>query len=91
MGSGGSLTVILRNMQGANINITNVTATYQGMDRYNNTYVVVNPNEQTTFNITGFNGQTSGAPYSVDVEISYTNVDTGLTFKSTGTVSGTVS
>ncbi len=91
LNTNGDLIIILRNMQGASINVTNVTATYQNTLAYNDTYVVLNPNQETTFNISSVGSQTSGSPYSVSTEIYYTNLDTGLTFKTTGTVSGTVS
>ena len=87
----GYITIKMRNMQGANINITNVSATYQANTHFNDNYVVMNANEETTFIISGFGSQTSGSPYSVDVKVTYTNLDTQLDFKSSGTVSGTVS
>ena len=88
----GYITIKMRNMQGANINITNVSATYQANTHFNDNYVVMNANEETTFIISGFGSQTSGSPYSVDVKVTYTNLDTQLSdFKSSGTISGTVS
>ena len=94
------VTIVLRNMGGSNINITDITATFAGtttsavspsLPLGNGT---LTPDEQKTYTLSGgtFAGPSSGASYSVSVEITYDNLDSTLTgFKSTGTITGTAS
>jgi hypothetical protein len=80
-------------MAGANINITSVQATYAGSSQTNSTYSgTITPGSEYTYLVTGLSSTAAGSSYSVDVTISYTNLDTGLTgFRSSGTVTGIVS
>lgn len=90
--SNGQLTLQLRNMAGSNIEITNVTATYAGRERYNDTTYQLSAGDTYTITISGFPLANQGTPYSITVEITYTNLDTGLSgFRSSGTLTGTVS
>jgi hypothetical protein len=90
--SGGQLTIQLKNMAGANINITSVQATYAGSSQTNSTYSgTIGPGSAYTYIVTGLSTAAAGSSYSVDVTISYTNLDTTLSFQSTGKVTGTVS
>ncbi len=90
--NGGQLTVQLKNLAGSNVNITSVQATYAGQAVTNatasNTFA---PGDTYTVIVNGLSTSSSGSAYSIPVTISYTNVDTGLTFTSSGTVTGTVS
>jgi hypothetical protein len=92
VGSSGQLTLQVKNMAGSNIDITNVTATYAGALRYTlaatGTFA---PGTSKTITITGFSTASSGAAYSIPVTLTYTNLDTSLTFTSAGTMTGTVS
>ena len=91
--TGGVLTLQLKNMAGANINITNIQATYAGTSGTNTTASnPIGPGSAYTEKVT-IAGVTpaTGASYSVDVVVSYTNLDTGLAFTSSGKVTGTVS
>jgi hypothetical protein len=91
--SGGVLTLQLKNMAGANINITNVQATYAGTSGINTTASnAIGPGSAYTeiITIAGVTPAT-GSSYSVDVVVSYANLDTGLSFTSSGKVTGTVS
>jgi hypothetical protein len=87
-----NLTLQLQNMVGSNINITNVTATYAGTVKYNavasNT---IAPGSAYTATVTGLPAVAPGSSYSADVVITYTNLNTGLVFSSSGKVTGTVS
>ncbi|MBI4173702.1 MAG: hypothetical protein HY519_03195 [Candidatus Aenigmarchaeota archaeon] len=94
LSSGGQLTVLLRNAVGSRITVTAMSATISG------TTASLTPapanmtvNNQTTFR-TGaadFSSRTAGSAYSGTVTVTYTNTDTGLTFTSTGSLSGAVS
>jgi hypothetical protein len=91
--SGGVLTLQLKNMAGANINITSIQATYAGTVGTNATASnAIGPGSAYTEIVTvaGVTPAT-GSSYSVDVVVSYTNLDTGLAFTSSGKVTGTVS
>jgi hypothetical protein len=95
-----TVTVVLKNMAGANINITNIEATYAGTttgsvspDLTANGGALA-PNGQATFFLDGgdYAGPDSGASYSVTIEVTYDNLASGLTgFPSTGTITGTAS
>lgn len=95
--SNGDFTMILKNQAGARINITDFQATY-GLTTRNSTAAgsgnatVLAPNAQSTMIVTALGTPSSGTSYSVKVDITYDNLDTGLTaFKSSGTATGTVS
>ena len=90
--NGGQLTVQLKNLAGSNVNITSVQATYAGQAVANSTASnTFAPGDTYTIIVSGLSTASSGSAYSIPVTISYTNVDTGLTFTSSGTVTGTVS
>ncbi len=90
--SGGQLTLQLKNMAGANINITQVQATYAGTPATNsNASNTIGPGSAKTYIITGLPTAAAGSSYSIDVVISYMNLDTNLAFTSAGKVTGTVS
>ena len=94
LNSSGTLTLIVKNMAGSNIDITSVTADYAGSTQSNSTVVggTFAPGSSKTIVIEGFTSPTAGSSYSVPVTITYTNLDTGLPgFSSSGTVTGTVS
>jgi hypothetical protein len=92
--SGGVLTLQLKNMAGANINITNVQATYAGTSGINTTASgALGPGSSYTTVVT-FPGVSpaQGSTYSIDMTITYRNLDTGISgFISSGTMTGTVS
>ncbi len=88
--SSGEFTLTLRNMMGSEIEITKVEATYNDKTMTDTTKRFMKPADQETITLSGLGTSTPGSPYSVSVEITYTNQDTGLTLKSAGTVSGTV-
>ena len=90
--SNGQLTLQLKNMVGSNINITQVRATYAGQTVTNTTYSgTFAPGSTYTAVVAGLPTATQGSSYSITVEITYTNLDSGLQFTSSGTVTGTVS
>ena len=91
--SSGQLTLMVKNMAGSNINITSVQATYSGTTATNSSIGMTSfaPGSQFTIVITGLGSPSAGSAYSIPVTISYTNLDTGLSFTSSGTVTGTVS
>jgi len=91
----GALTMQITNGVGASISITTVTAT-KGAQTVTNTDVPIalGPGATETLDFAGFTGlaTSSGTAYSVEIKITYTNVDTALTgFISSGTLTGTVS
>ena len=92
--TGGVMTLQLKNMAGANIQVTNITATYAGNLGYNGTASgTLSPGNQYTTVVT-FSGTppAQGSTYSLDITITYRNLDTGISgFISSGTVTGTVS
>ncbi|MCX6814926.1 MAG: hypothetical protein NTY20_04745, partial [Candidatus Aenigmarchaeota archaeon] len=88
----GQLTLKLNNMAGANINITQVQATYAGSMQPNTTYSgTIGPGSPYTIIVTGLPTAATGSSYSVDVVISYTNLNTAIDFTSSGRITGTVS
>jgi hypothetical protein len=89
----GNLTIQLKNIISSPINITNVTATYAGTMVYNATYSrTISAGGAYTYRIIGLPAAAPASPYSIDVAIVYTNLNSGLTgFRSSGTVTGTVS
>lgn len=94
--SGDTVTLILNNMAGSNINVTSIVATYGTSDSTssNPTYAQMAPNEQQQFamSLPAGTGPTSGASYSISVAIAYDNLDTGLSgFQAKGTITGTAS
>jgi hypothetical protein len=90
--SAGQLTIQLKNMAGANINITRINATYAGTNVGTTVYSgTIAPGAAYTAVITGMPASAAGSSYSVDVVIAYTNLDTGLAFTSTGKLTGAVS
>lgn len=90
--SGGALTLQLKNGVGSRINVTSITATQGTSTATNSTPVALGPGEKQTFTFSGLSGGTSGSSYSVEVEITYDNLESGLTgFKSSGTLTGTIS
>ena len=90
--SGGQLTLMASNMAGANIGITNITATYAGTTVYNATASgTIAPGSSYTAIVTGLPTAATGSSYSVDAVITYTNQNTGISFTSSGRVTGTVS
>ena len=93
LNSGGQLTLMVSNMAGANIQITNVSATYAGTVAYNATASgTIAPGSSYTILITGLPAATTGTSYSVDAIVTYTNMNSGLAgFTSSGRVTGTVS
>jgi hypothetical protein len=89
-----TVTIVLKNMAGANINITNIEATYAGTTTTSASppYRVMGSNTEETFYLSGLSGPSQGASYSVTIGITYDNLVTGLTgFPSTGTITGTAS
>jgi hypothetical protein len=72
--------LVLKNIAG-NKNITSIVATYAGSSTstMSPTYDVMASNDETTFTLGGWTGPTSGTSYSVDVDITYDNLDSGLT------------
>ena len=94
VGSSGILTLKVKNMAGSNINITSVQGVYAGETATNSTMlgmVSFAPGSDFTILVDFTATASSGAAYSIPVTISYTNLDSGLTFTSQGTVTGTVS
>jgi hypothetical protein len=90
--STGQLTLKVKNMAGSNINITSVQATYAGTPVTNTTASgAFAPGSEYTIIVSGLSTASAGAAYSIPVTISYTNLDTGLSFTSSGTITGTVS
>lgn len=90
--SAGQLTLQLKNMAGANINITQINATYAGSNIGTTAYSgTIAPGAAYTATVTGLPTAAVGSSYSVDVVILYTNLDSGLAFTSSGKVTGTVS
>ena len=94
--SGGTLTVQLTNGVGSTINITEAGANV-GSSHVINAYSgpagnAVSPGQTVTLTFTGLTGPASAAAYSAKVNITYTNVGSGVTgFRSAGTLTGTVS
>ena len=92
-----TVTIVLKNMMGANINITSIVAKYaNGVTNETNVQlpVTLGPSDEQKFEMYGgtFSGPNPGASYSIIIEINYDNLDTGLTgFTSTGTITGTAS
>ena len=85
--------ILVKNAQGATINITNVVATVNGVTTTAliPEYALLSSNGQSWFSASG--GVTlpiSGSSYTVQVAIDFTFVDTGVAAKSTGTITGTV-
>jgi hypothetical protein len=81
-------------MAGANINITGVQATYAGASATNTTAsgpLGAGSSYTTVVTFSGASPQ-QGSSYSIDVTITYRNLDTGISgFISSGSVTGTVS
>jgi hypothetical protein len=83
--TGGKLTLQLKNMAGANIKIKSVQATYAGSTATNSAYVgTIAPNDEYTYVIEGLPAPANS--YLLNVMISYDNLDTGMSFTSTGTL-----
>ncbi len=91
--SGGQLTLQLKNMVGAPVNITNIQATYSGFTATNaNSSGTITPGSAYTYIISGLPTSAAGSSYSIEAVITYTNLDTALSgFRSTGSVTGTIS
>jgi hypothetical protein len=91
--SGGQLTLQLKNMAGGPINITSIEASYSGSSVTNTSYSgTIAPGAGYTYAISGLPSSSAGSSYSIEVLITYTNLNTGLSnFRSTGSVTGTIS
>ncbi len=92
--SSGVLTLQLKNMAGANINITSIQATYAGASTTNSTGSDALGAGSSYTAVLTFPGVSpaQGSTYSIDVKITYKNLDTGISgFISSGTMTGTVS
>ncbi|MFH1978460.1 MAG: hypothetical protein ABIJ92_03985 [Candidatus Aenigmatarchaeota archaeon] len=99
------VTFILTNGVGANINITGIQATYGGINYpyaevagWNITTTgtngprAMNINQEQKISMPQISGPAAGSSYTVDIRITYDNLDTGLTgFTSSGTLTGTAS
>ncbi|MBI4021546.1 MAG: hypothetical protein HY369_04850 [Candidatus Aenigmarchaeota archaeon] len=96
LSSGGTLTVQMTNGVGATIRIAGAEAVV-GATKASNTSAIngqqnVAPGDTITITIPSLGTKTAGSAYTADVKINFTNINTGLDgFKTTGTLSGTVS
>ncbi len=92
--SSSQVVLILKNNVGSNINVTSITATY-GSGTTNTSvpaYAEMSSDNQTQFTLSSgtYVGPGTGSTYTVDIAITYDNLDTGLTgFQSTGKLTGT--
>ncbi len=95
-------TLVFANQAGGSINVTSVTTTIGTNARTNDTTtslgpasnsgaILLTPNQQTAVNVNMVQDYAVGSSYTARVEISYTNLNTGLPQRSSGTVTGVVS
>lgn len=90
---GGTFTVQLTNRVGTTINITGMNYTFDNMASSAASTASANntANGKTTATLTvasGVTGYNSGDPYSVKLDIYYTDLKTGFTYADSGTLTG---
>ncbi len=90
--SGGNMTVQLRNRAGNDVNLTLINATLNNQSiTYNTTTKLANGKASASILVGNFsNAPSSGGSYSVNMQITYTDLSTGFSYLDSGTVTGKV-
>ncbi len=91
--TGGILTAKFENHAGTDINITSINATYKTSSvTYSTTFNVDNGKQSGTITVGTFGSPGSkGSSYTVKMEITYSDRNTGFVYTDSGTVTGKVS
>lgn len=89
----GDFTMQFRNTAGTNVNITAINATYGTQTiSYNSSVAVSNGQSSSTISVGTFTSPpASGASYTVQVKVTYTDLTTGFVYGDSGTVTGRAS
>jgi hypothetical protein len=85
----GNMSAQFTNRVGADIRVDNVTITYRGASTTFPVSVTI-PNGQTsaTVSLGNIAGLTSGTSYTLQMSISYTDLNTNFVYQSSGTLTG---
>jgi len=88
----GALTAQFNNRVGSDISVRNVSWTYRGTPGANNTLNVTVANGQTspTLTLGTISGASAGASYTLQMTVTYVDLNTNFQYQSSGTVTGKV-